>query len=255
MAGTTVLIPRVTARETATLRKSKRTPADEERALKSLMGRWVAVAALHLLCFATTTADLAQKRSLMHMYVAPTSTRDASSSVARADGSTTLLAFSPPDVDSSTRSRPHRSLHTALAALRRYRDQAGGLSEPVQLHLLPGVHALREPLVLTALDSHIHFSGATVEHGVVVGTQPEVVVSGGVELGPWVDVGAANCTGCTRVWRAAVPAGSSPAGRVPRHVFVNNRRVQRPWAPFPGLFLPVALAAHRRTLISYWLVF
>ena len=216
------------------------------------MARLVAVAALHLLPFAMTTADLAHNRSLMHMYVAPTSTSDASSRVA-ADRST--RAGRPHDLDSSTRSTPHRSLHTALAALRRYRDQAGGLRKPVQLHLLPGVHALREPLLLTARDSHVHFSGATVESGTVVGTQPEVVVSGGVELGPWVDVGVANCTGCSRVWRAAVPAGSSPAGRVPRHVFVNDRRVQRPWAPFPGLSLPAALAPHRCPPISYRLAF
>lgn len=65
------------------------------------------------------------------------------------------------------------TLHDALATARRLREEKN-VEGPIRIHLKAGVFRLQAPVTLRPDDSHL-----------VIGGEPETVVSGGVLLGPW----------------------------------------------------------------------
>ena len=112
-----------------------------------------------LSCVSTTSATHT-------LFVAPPSS--PTSSVQQMDGSA---------------ARPFSSLHKALEiGVRGLKDANGTLSEDVHILLLPGVHALKEPLHFGPLD------GGDGTHTITFAPSDPIAgatISGAVELGPW----------------------------------------------------------------------
>eukprot|EP01050_Picozoa_sp_SAG11_P033383 SAG11_NODE_11315_length_769_cov_0.800000_1_plen_191_part_10 len=94
--------------------------------------------------------------------------------------------------------------------------------QPMTIHLLPGRHVLRQPLVLDHRHSGTRLVGhnASVSGAVRVGDPHD----GGQNISGWVVVGPAKCAGCTEIWKAKVPPGADS-----RQFWVNGRRANRTW--------------------------
>ena len=99
------------------------------------------------------------------------------------------------------------SVHAAQAIARRLPRGR------VRIELLPGVHRLTEPLVLNGSDSGTLWAAADAEQ------KPRL--SGGC-----VVQGFAPCGDRPGLWCAAAPAGAQP-----RHLYLDDRRLERPRAP------------------------
>ena len=118
---------------------------------------------------------------------------------------------------------PHSLRQTSLSArayLAEQREANTSMANAVVVHLEPGTHFIRSALELGPSDSGVRY----------VGVNGSATISGGIEVTGWQDAGPANCSGCTRVWKASLP----PTATASRHLFVNGVRANRTFELFTG---------------------
>lgn len=119
-------------------------------------------------------------------------------------------------------------------AIRRARVDRKG--QGVEIVLRGGVHALNEPLVLTADDSHLTISAYRKENPVVSG---QTLITGWKHL-----------EGSTNLWHAKVTDEKLKQWDF-RELFVNNHRKQRARTPNDGFFRLFGSSAGGSNLVKY----